>query len=372
MKSLAPLRDAAADPYAYARLWKEARKRPVVGYFCSYTPEEVIWAAGALPLRIFGAGGRVTLADAHLQAYSCSLVRGALEDGLAGKLAFLDGIVFPHTCDSIQRLSDIWRLNLDTGAHLDAVLPVKLNTASAREYLAAVLAKFRRELGERLGREIGAEALAAAVADYEALREGLAALHALRRERPAALSSRDLHTVTRAAMVMDRRELAGHLAAVLDEARQAPGGAAAPRKRLVLAGGLCSMPDLYGIIEEAGAHVVDDDFCTGSRYFEGRVPAGGDPLAALAQRYAERSVCPAKHRDLDGRGRSLVERVRRAGADGVIFILLKFCDPHAFDYPYMKALLDAAGIPSLLFEVEDQLPAEGQLKTRCEAFVEGL
>ena len=36
---------------------------------------------------------------------------------------------------------------------------------------------------------------------------------------------------------------------------------------------------------------------------------------------------------------------RNAGADGVIFILLKFCDPHAFDYPYIKALLDSAGIP---------------------------
>ena len=51
-------------------------------------------------------------ADAHLQAYSCSLVRGALEDALAGRLDFLDGaMVFPHTCDSIQRLSDIWRMN---------------------------------------------------------------------------------------------------------------------------------------------------------------------------------------------------------------------------------------------------------------------
>jgi benzoyl-CoA reductase subunit C len=54
----------------------------------------------------------------------------------------------------------------------------------------------------------------------------------------------------------------------------------------------------------------------------------------------------------------------------VIFLFLKFCDPHAFDYPYMKAMLDQAGIPSLMFEIEDQLASEGQLRTRCEAFME--
>ena len=54
----------------------------------------------------------------------------------------------------------------------------------------------------------------------------------------------------------------------------------------------------------------------------------------------------------------------------MIFFLLKFCDPHAFDYPYLKEALDREGIPSMLLEVEDRLPADGQLRTRFEAFVE--
>ena len=56
------------------------------------------------------------------------------------------------------------------------------------------------------------------------------------------------------------------------------------------------------------------------------------------------------------------------GARGVVFVFLKFCDPHGFDYPYIKSMLDEAGIPSMLFEIEDRLPAEGQLRTRIEAF----
>ena len=67
-----------------------------------------------------------------------------------------------------------------------------------------------------------------------------------------------------------------------------------------------------------------------------------------------------------------MEKVRQNQADGVIFLFLKFCDPHAFDYPYMKEMLEKQGVPSMLFEIEDQTSSEGQLKTRCEAFMEML
>jgi benzoyl-CoA reductase subunit C len=97
-----------------------------------------------------------------------------------------------------------------------------------------------------------------------------------------------------------------------------------------------------------------------------------DPLEALAQRYLNRVVCPAKHSGLYDRGNYLIEKVRENRAQGVIFLFLKFCDPHAFDYPYMKAMLDKEGIPSLMVEIEDQIASEGQLRTRCEAFMEML
>ena len=127
MDSLEVFKAVAADPAAYAQAWKQRESRPVVGTFCSYAPEEIILASGALGYRIFGTELTISRADAHMQAYSCSLVRGALEDALDGGLDFLDGAVFPHTCDSIQRLSDIWRMNAKTGFHLDVVLPVKEN-----------------------------------------------------------------------------------------------------------------------------------------------------------------------------------------------------------------------------------------------------
>ena len=95
-------------------------------------------------------------------------------------------------------------------------------------------------------------------------------------------------------------------------------------------------------------------------------------LRAIAQRYVERAVCPAKHAGLTNRGENLVRMVRDCQADGVVFMLLKFCDPHAFDYPYIKEMLDREKIPSLLLEMEEQTQAGGQLQTRLETFIQIL
>jgi benzoyl-CoA reductase/2-hydroxyglutaryl-CoA dehydratase subunit BcrC/BadD/HgdB len=140
----------------------------------------------------------------------------------------------------------------------------------------------------------------------------------------------------------------------------------------VLAGSVCSHPDIYDIIEQAGGVVVGDDLCTGSRYFEGVIDEKAPPLEAIAKRYLERPVCPAKHNSLTSRGENIIRIVRESKADGVVFMLLKFCDPHAFDYPYIKAMLDKENIPCMLMDMEEQLPAEGQLQTRFETFIQIL
>jgi len=95
MEEWIKIKAAADDPYAYAHALKQNRKKPLVGYFCSYAPEELIHAAGAVPFRIFGTRQNISLADAHLQSYCCSLVRGGLEDALKGSCLFLTARSFP-------------------------------------------------------------------------------------------------------------------------------------------------------------------------------------------------------------------------------------------------------------------------------------
>lgn len=371
MQLLEKLCQIADHPYEYAEKIKNDTRVPIIGYFCSYAPEEMLCAAGAVPFRLFGTRGDISRADAHLQSYCCSLVRGGLEDALAGRLVFLDGTVFPHTCDSIQRLSDIWRLNVGFPFHADIVLPVKLDTPSARAYMTAVLRDFRDELAAALQVSLTDDDLAGAIRIVNQIRKHLGDLYAARSRMPGVISAKALHQVTKASMVMDRKEAAASLAALagslLPDGRMP---ADSSRKRVILSGGICTHPDLYSLMEEAGADVVWDDLCTGTRCVEGRVSETGDPIAAMAERYIERMVCPAKHSDITARGRNLVDLARTHHASGVIFLFLKFCDPHAFDYPYLKRFLDEAGIPSMVLEIEERLPSEGQMNTRIESFVE--
>ncbi|MDY6792250.1 MAG: 2-hydroxyacyl-CoA dehydratase family protein [Thermodesulfobacteriota bacterium] len=364
--------DIMNHPGQYALSWKKKTGNKVIGYFCSYAPEEIITAAGALPFRILPGSTSISKADAHLQSYSCSLVRGALEDALNGRLDFLDGTVFPHTCDSIQRLSDIWRMNAGFKFHADVLVPAKLNTPSAVEYMISILARFKKQLEKLTGTEITVEKMKEAINIYNGIKTHLSQLYAIRGDAPGVIKSSDIHAVFKAAMVMDRKQLLEELERLttdLEGKNHAPEPA---QKRIVLSGGLCSMPDIYKTIEESGGVVVWDDLCTGSRYFAGEINSQEEPLKAISTRYMERVVCPAKHKGIFSRGEYLIDAVKSNRADGVIFFLLKFCDPHAFDYPYMKEMLEKENIPCVLLEVEDPLPSEGQINTRCEAFMEML
>ncbi|MEW6672370.1 MAG: 2-hydroxyacyl-CoA dehydratase family protein [Thermodesulfobacteriota bacterium] len=372
MKEIQLFQDIVARPYDYARNWKKEHSRKIVGHFCSYTPEEIIYAAGALPFRIFGSGDAVSRSDEHLQAYSCSFVRSALADGLTGKLDFLDGTVFPHTCDTIQRLSDIWRINSGPGFHTDIGLPVKLNTASAGEYLKNTFKKFKTELSGNLGTDISADALISTAVLFNRLRRDMQRIFDLRREDPTVISGGDLQTIVKASMIMDRDAFSENLSAVVDNLKAAPSRPPKPLKRLVLSGGMCNISSMHALIEDCGAAIVRDDSCSGARYFEGAIRPDGDIIESIAERYIEKIECPAKHADLFRRGEALVETAKTSRADGVIFLFLKFCDPHAFDYPYIKGLLDKEGVASMLLEIEAPLPSEEQVKTRCQAFLETL
>lgn len=374
MKSILSLfQSIAADPNAHIREAKKKTGKKVVGYFCSYAPDELIHAAGAIPFRIFGTKDDIQLADSHLQAYCCALIRGGLEEALAGRLDFLDGTLFPHTCDSIQRLSDIWRLNTDFKFHIDAVMPVKLNTKSARNYMIDVLFDVKTRLESGLGVTVGKKEMLNSIKDFNRIRAALRALYEIRSSTPGIFPPSAIHDIMVSAMVMDRGEFADRVEELVEKASTTAGdNTGKPGKRIMISGGICSHPDIYGLLAESGGDVVFDDLCTGFRYADGDISTNGDPIKAIADRYMTRAVCPAKHLSNTARAEGLVDAAKKHRVDGVIFLLLKFCDPHAFDYPYLKQALDDAGIPSLLFEAEDRMPPEGQLRTRFETFTEML
>ena len=189
-KALGVLRELAADPSSYLKSWKAKTGRKILGYFCTNTPEEMIQAAGLLPVRILSSRDTISLASRHLQSYSCSLVQSSLESALRGELSFLEGTVFPHTCDSIQRLSDIWAENLRFPFHWDLVLPVKLHTESARCYLISELARFRKGLEDFVGHTIPDDDLREAISLFNENRSLLRQVSRCQAANPARFPPR--------------------------------------------------------------------------------------------------------------------------------------------------------------------------------------
>ncbi len=343
-----------------------------IGYLCSYVPEELIHAAGFTPIRLRGTTAALRHVDAHLQSFTCALCRSTLDQALAGDLDFLSGTVFAHTCDTMQAQADLWRMNTPSAHFVHIVMqPAHLGTPAASDYLAAELRRFREELAGLAGQPISGDDLRSSIALYDETRE-LAREFQKAREQIGAPA---FFAVLDAAQVMPRelfnplfRELVSHLPDVGEQPSQ-PSAIGSPR--LFLAGAVLDEPRLLGLIEEVGARVAGDDLCSGSRHFLDQVGTEGDPIANLAAYHLQRPPCPTKYRPDHDPGRYLLEQVQQVGAAGVVFVLEKFCEPHAFDHALVRPILEESGVPHLLLEME-QTPSLEALRTRLQAFVELL
>lgn len=340
--------------------------RRAMGYLCSYVPEEIIHAAGFAPVRVRGSSAPLRRVDAHLQSFTCALCRSTLDQVLDGELAFLAGTIFAHTCDAMQALADLWRMNTSTSHFVDTVMqPANLGAPAARAYLQAELSRFRERLAEFVGRPIGDDALRDSIALYDETRRLVQTLQGLRDRMSAA----QFFAVLDASQTMPREQVNRLLAELLDGLRNAPVRSNGPR--LFLVGAVLDEPRLLDLVDELGAQVSGDDLCSGSRHFLDRVGAAGEPIAALTDYYLRRPPCPTKYHPAHDSGAYLLDQVRQTQAQGVIFAIEKFCEPHAFDYALVLPTLDRAGVPHLLLEME-QTPSLEALRTRLQAFVEML
>jgi bcr-type benzoyl-CoA reductase subunit C len=366
--------DLIADPYPQ---WQSRYPgRRAFGYLCPYAPLELLHAAGFAPVRLMQLSGPVVLANAHLPSFACALVRTVTERMLSGELDFLDGVLFVHTCDTMQCAADIWRMAKPRFRVLNFSLPSVLHPASfagsvlsqpsAHDYVLAELRGLASALQSAFGAGITEPALRASIALYNEQRRLLASLYEHRQQ----VTVDWLWSLTLAGMVMPVEE---HIAVLRAALHQPEEDTAGPPQgpAVILVGAVLDNLAIPHLITELGGQVVGDDLCTGSRYFDTLADEQEEPYASLAKRYLQRPPCPAKHDEARPRAQRLLELVHSSRAQGVIFVLPKFCDPHAFDYvPLAKALADAS-VPHLLIETDITVPA-GQLRTRVQAFLEML
>jgi benzoyl-CoA reductase/2-hydroxyglutaryl-CoA dehydratase subunit BcrC/BadD/HgdB len=263
-------------------------------------------------------------------------------------------------------MADLWRINSDPARFVDVVMqPTSLDSPAAYVYLVAELTRFRDRIAAFIGHPIADDDLRTSIALFDETRRLVQELQQ-RRDR---LSATDFFAILDAAQVMPREQFNLHLADLLVALDTTPPRSGSPG--LFLSGAVLDEPHVVEIIDDLGARVVGDDLCSGSRHFHDRVGAEGDPIGAMAGYFLRRPPCPAKLQPQHDPGTYLLNQARTVHADGVVFVLEKFCDPHAFDRALALRALDGAGVPNLLLEVEQSSSLEA-LRTRLQAFVEML
>ena len=77
LQELIDIGDSVANPAI--RDWK-AKGKKVVGFFCPYVPEEILYAADILPFRLRAPGcTETTEADVYMSSINCSYCRSCLQ-----------------------------------------------------------------------------------------------------------------------------------------------------------------------------------------------------------------------------------------------------------------------------------------------------
>jgi bzd-type benzoyl-CoA reductase N subunit len=352
----------------FVKEWKNQGKG-VIGWFCTYVPEEIIYAAGFLPYRLTGSSEEIKEADSYLYSNICSFVRSCLEGGVKDQYGFLDGIVSCNTCDAMRRLHDVWSRYLKTSFTRILAIPHKVSS-NTLVYYKNQLNTFKTEMEGLIGRRISDTDLQSAIEIYNQSRSLLKELYELRKRDIPLLSGTETLDIVCAGMVMPKPQYNEILSHILTEVQKREVRFNA-KARLLISGSIIDQPEYLKAIEDLGGLIVTDDLCTGTRYFWDLVDTESEPLDALARRYLYRTPC-ARMRPSDLRFTHLMSLIKDFRVTGVIYETIKFCDLYGYDRPMLKKILEQQGIPFLELEREYNVGGLGQIKTRVQAFMEML
>jgi bcr-type benzoyl-CoA reductase subunit C len=373
---------AKADAYyrEYGSRAKELRAegKKIIGYLTALGPVEIMTAAGVVPFRMKGnVSEAITKGDAYMETIVCPFVRNVFDAAVKGKYDFLDGLVLPHQCDSIDRTTDVWSDNLKLPYFHFLNVPHVTDGPSV-EFLKGILRIFIGTLEKFTGKKISDDALARAVKAHNENRRLMRDLYALRKSNPPLISGPEMMKVLVAAMSLPVEESSALIESVTKEVQQRVPGVAGNKKRIMLIGDQIDDVAIVDAIEGTGALLVMDDLSIGSKMYFTDTDVTADPVQGIAERYLRKVKIPTTYvgegdtyeENLEARFGHLKKYVTDFKIEGAILFIYKYCDPYGFDVPVMKSYFESMGVPVLYLEDEYSTSSLPRTKTRIEAFLE--
>ena len=370
--------DSITNPYI--KDWQTEGKK-VLGYYCTYIPDELLHAANLLPFRIRATGNTTTnLADVYMVRFTCSFVRATFDMALRGIYDFLDGILICNSCDHSRRMFELFdfkvfgKENFPKPTSRFYYSMPHIITTEGLEWFYNEIQELKNELKEKYIREtITNQDLLESINIYNTNRELLREIHEMRVMDTPKITGTEALQISMSNNSVPKEVANQELERILNSLKEREGIKSNP-KRIMLVGSEVDSTDFTGLIEDSGALIVSDFLCFGTRNFLDDVHLGfkHDPLKRIVERVYFRISCPRMMDDHERRLDFIKSEIKRANVDGVILQRINNCDLHGCDNMLYVHELKELEVPVLNLDREFYQADTTRLQTRIEAFLEIL
>lgn len=355
-------------------------KKPIMGWVCTYTPIEIIIAAGFHPYRILPTTDP-SLATSYLDSNFCPYVRSCLGEALGKRPEYADNLIIVNSCDAMRRLYDTWRHYVQ-GTFIYLLDLPRDDSVKDIQYYQGNLQLLINELEEKFKIKISENLLYQAISVCNKTRELLAELSDLYVNEQVSVSTVEFLQIAKRSMVFPQEEYNELLEKFIKDIKKeenilSKSSEIRDKSKILITGTIMDDLSIAEVIEDYGGKIVFADMCTGNRYFQNQIlletskKINNDPLKLLAEYYLSKTPCP-RMMNLEKRWEYLLKIIKDNQVRGVIFYNLKFCDTSFFELPIIRERLQKYGIPSLCLEGEFASSTSGRIKTRIQAFLEVL
>ena len=364
--------------FIHVKEFKQAGNR-LVGFLCSYTPLEIIDAAGASSVALCGTSDEVIPeAEKVLPANLCPLIKSTYGFAYSEKCPFTyfsDMIVGETTCDGKKKMYELLSELKET--HI-----LHLPQGRDRAYESDGWYEECRLLLERLeklyGITITNEDLRAAAARRNRLREAQLSMFELQALEPPAMTGVELMSTMFAGtfsfdIVSYTKKIEETVAARKSAYEAGERPVPADAKRILITG--CPVGGVINkigrTIETNGGVIVCMDDCSGERTARMMVDENApDILRAISDRYLDINCSVMTPND--GRMENTLAMCEKYHVDGVVENVLTACHTFNVESARMQKAVEGAGIPYLKIETDYSAGDQGQIDTRIAAFIETL
>ena len=350
----------------------------VAGIFCTYTPVELLNAAGFTDVSLCGMSNEtIPDAEVHLPKNLCPLVKSSYGFAVSDKCPytyFSDLIVGETTCDGKKKMYELL-------AQLKPTYILRLPQGfdrTAREMWRKEIKLFAQYLEEHFNLKLTDEALREAVRMKNRERREKLRLLEMFKLCPPPVGGYELYKLLDGSgFLFNREERITKLTDLREslEKAYAAGECTVPKsaKRILVTG--CPIGGVLDktvkLIEESGGTVVCFENCSGIKAAYQMVDEDAeDILDAIADRYLDIGCSVLTPNNV--RAELLDKLVKEFNIEGVVEINLQTCLTYIIESHSVRKQMQELNIPYICIETDYSESDSGQLSTRIEAFLERL